>query len=342
MKKLSRICWNDKYWRTPSGREGKSINSSSYEYQHGFGHEEWLFDTEKLIDGYHYAYLQSLAGLVRNGQVMDINLYTIKNEKRNNTRYWLGEILNAELVSPAESRRILKQYRQNGWYDEMKSQLNEVDVDGDILDSIDKSDFFNIKFKPQNLRLCKPYMFSHTDPAVKSNYYNLINFVQLPLQARSAAALDFKAGHRSKPESGQRNSSGYRTEISYIHNAIQEALYITLCQQFGKNRVSTEQNTGYGTRIDLALQENENTYSFYEIKTYAHVSYCIREAIGQLLEYAYWHDNGIHITKMVIVGITPATIEDNAYIERLRALHHIPLEYMHYDLDQKTFSQSDE
>ncbi|AUP77006.1 hypothetical protein CWS02_23060 [Enterobacter sp. EA-1] len=72
---------------------------------------------------------------------MDINLYTIKNEKRNNTRYWLGEILNAELVSPAESRRILKQYRQNGWYDEMKSQLNEVDVDGDILDSIDKSDF---------------------------------------------------------------------------------------------------------------------------------------------------------------------------------------------------------
>jgi len=335
VKKISRICWNDKYWRAPSGREGKSVNSSSYEYQHGFGHEEWLFDTEKLIDGYHYAYLQSVAGTDRTGDAIDINLYTIKNEKKKNTRYWLGEILDVELVSPKESRRILKQYKEKGWYDEMQSQLNEVDVDGDILGSIDKGDFFTIKFKPQNLRLCEPYIFDHHDEAVKSNYYNLINFVQLPLQTPRAATFDFKAGHRSKPERGERSGGGYRTEISYIHNAIQDALYTALCQQVGEDRVSTEQNTGYGTRIDLVVQENENTYSFYEIKTHAHVSYCIREAIGQLLEYAYRHDNAVNISKMVVVGITPATAEDNAYIARLRALHQLPLEYMHFDIDSE-------
>ena len=61
--KIARICWNKNNWIYPSGREGKSINKNSYEYKHGFGHEEWNFDIRKNIDGYVYGYLQQFGNI---------------------------------------------------------------------------------------------------------------------------------------------------------------------------------------------------------------------------------------------------------------------------------------
>jgi len=58
--KIARICWNTDRWIKPSGPLGKSKNHDSYEFNYGFGHEEWLLDTTKLINGYHYGYLQAI------------------------------------------------------------------------------------------------------------------------------------------------------------------------------------------------------------------------------------------------------------------------------------------
>jgi hypothetical protein len=44
--KIARICWYTNYWQRPSGREGKSRNKKDYEKVTGYGHEEWLLDTE--------------------------------------------------------------------------------------------------------------------------------------------------------------------------------------------------------------------------------------------------------------------------------------------------------
>jgi hypothetical protein len=49
--RIARICWNTNGWIKPSGKKGKS-KSHSHEYIYGFGHEEWNFDTEKIINGY--------------------------------------------------------------------------------------------------------------------------------------------------------------------------------------------------------------------------------------------------------------------------------------------------
>ncbi len=59
-KKLARICWNSNSWQKPSGKYGKSKNPDAYEMIVGYGHEEWLLDLEKIIDGFHYAYLQAI------------------------------------------------------------------------------------------------------------------------------------------------------------------------------------------------------------------------------------------------------------------------------------------
>ena len=57
-EKIARICWNTNYWQKPSGKDGKS--KDTYELINGYGHEEWLFDKEKIIDGYHYSFLQGI------------------------------------------------------------------------------------------------------------------------------------------------------------------------------------------------------------------------------------------------------------------------------------------
>lgn len=58
LNKISKLCWNTNNWQYPSGPTGKSADRKSHEYKFGYGHEEWLFDFDKLINGYHYAFLQ--------------------------------------------------------------------------------------------------------------------------------------------------------------------------------------------------------------------------------------------------------------------------------------------
>lgn len=74
-------------------------------------------------------------------------------------------------------------------------------------------------------------------------------------------------------------------QISLHHGTLQKALKREL-QREGAI-VSTENRDGRGGFIDLvACRDGE--YEFYEIKTDSSARLAIRNAIGQLLEYAYW------------------------------------------------------
>lgn len=58
-----------------------------------------------------------------------------------------------------------------------------------------------------------------------------------------------------------------------------------LCEKYGYENVSFEHRIG-GKKIDIVLRDN-NSFVFYEIKSNNSAKACIRDAIGQLLEYAY-------------------------------------------------------
>lgn len=332
IKKLSRICWNANNWRKPSGIEGKSKNKDSYEYQYGFGHEEWIFDTTKLIDGYHYGYLQSIANHGDRNAVYDISLYTIKSEKNKKTRYWLGDIAEVEAVDEEESRRILGVYKDNGWYDEMKQQLAEAgeDVVVSELDNIDEGFFFVVRFKPQNLKLVTPYTFSHNDPAVPSNYYNLINYISRPNFDGHQRLFEFTSGHRSKKQSGDRNSHLDKYSVNYQHNIIQEGVHQALCAEYGAENVGTELNTGYDSRVDLVVKVTDSSFHFYEIKTATSVRGCIREALGQIIEYVHYREESVNVRKMFVVGSYPPDKDEIRYINKIREEYNIPVYYRQY------------
>ncbi len=328
MKKIARICWNSNGWVTPSGRSGKSNNKDSYEFQNGYGHEEWLFDTTKLIDGYHYGYIQAI-GKHRNkylDQVFDVSLYSINSDTKQ--RWWLGEIKNLEVVSAEESTQVYKRYKRNGWYKEMIAQLSSVGANTEEYKNFVTADIFSVvKYKPENLNLLdEPQKFSNDDPAVTSNYYNLKNKKLEPNLERQRA-FQFIAGHTEGKSKTKRSYSDYNKDVSLLHNQLQTSLYEKLSELYGHENVATELGCGSGNRIDLVVKKEER-YSLYEIKTSNNAKSCIREALGQLMEYAFYNDN-IDIDKLVIVSPHELKITDTEYLNRIKSKFTLPIEYIY-------------
>lgn len=332
MKKIARICWNSNNWIKPSGRIGKSNNKDSYEYQNGYGHEEWLLDTTKLINGYHYGYIQAV-GKHRDtylSQIFDVSLYSINSQTKE--RWWVGEIKKLEVISAEESEKIYKTYKKNGWYKEMVSQLKEVDANiKEFKDFVTPDIFSVVRYKPENLNLLEqPLKFSANDPVVTSNYYNLKNKKLDPTFLETRNSFYFIAGHNAGKANSIRSYSEHNKNISLLHNQIQTTLYNMLCVTFGDSCVGTEISCNLGNRIDIVVKEKDK-YSLYEIKVLNNAKSCIREAMGQLMEYAFYNDK-MNIKKLVIVSPHKLTNSDEQYLDRLNKIFGLPLKYMQFNI----------
>jgi len=149
-KKLAKICWNDNIWVKPSGLIGKSTDKKSYERKYGFGHEEWLFDFDKIINNYHYSSLQPIGKYIKKYQnkSYDIRLYT--HNSKSKKWYWVAEIENVVALSKDEAKEISILYRKNGWINLMVEELKQVNAVYSEIESFNEY-MFNIKFKPSDV-----------------------------------------------------------------------------------------------------------------------------------------------------------------------------------------------
>ncbi|MBT9538121.1 MAG: hypothetical protein IVZ94_08315 [Nitrospirae bacterium] len=297
--KIARICWNTNGWRKPSGMAGKSKNKEAYEYRFGYGHEEWLLDTTKNYKGYHYAFLQPI-GLHREkyrGQTFNISLYSINEETKK--RWWPGRIRNVTVTTKQESQEAYVAYKKNGWLTEMEEQLRSVGG--------------------------KVQAFSKTKP---EDFFVIPTF--LPLRS---AIFIFRQGHTQKKGATESSYEAHSSNIDLVHNRIQTRIYQQLAKKFGKDNVGTELNAGYGSLNDVVIKESNGKFIFYEKKTSYSVRLRIRDALAQLLEYAYY-PNRNNATKIVVVSPDAVTKEAQSYLEHLRHRFGIPVYYQRYDPEQ--------
>jgi hypothetical protein len=114
-------------------------------------------------------------------------------------------------------------------------------------------------------------------------------------------------------------------DIALRHNEIQRALYWRLVEQYGEDNVGTECSGLFGTRIDVVVRDGPNWWC-YEIKTSHSPRACMREAVGQLLEYSFWPGRQ-SAPRLVVVGETPLDDDGAAYLTRLKQFVDLPLEY---------------
>ncbi|NCO83243.1 MAG: hypothetical protein COZ31_08540 [Nitrospirae bacterium CG_4_10_14_3_um_filter_44_29] len=334
-EKIARICWNTNGWLKPSGMAGKSKNKYAYEYRVGFGHEEWLLDTTKNYKGYHYAYLQPI-GLHREkyrGQTFNISLYSINEETKK--RWWLGGIRNVTVTTKEESQEAFLAYKKNGWLTEMEEQIRSVGGKVQELGKTKLEDFFVIRFRPRSLDLLDtPLEFSRRDPAVKATYYVLLNKDKMPKLLSPKKQFSFRHGHTKKKGTTESSYEAHSSNIDLVHNRIQTKIYQQLAKKFGKENIGTEVDAGYGSLIDVVIKEANDKYIFYEIKTSYSVRLSIREALAQLLEYAYY-PNRNNAIKIVVVSPNAITKEAQSYLEHLRNRFGIPVYYQRYDPEQE-------
>jgi hypothetical protein len=334
--KIARICWNSNHWVTPSGREGKSLNEESYEYITGFGHEEWNFGTEKLIDGYVYGFLQQFntKSPIHVGKRYNIHLYSIQKIKSNeNVKWWLGKVNSIEVISKEESKRICSIYKSNGWYHKMMSDLQINNVDTKAFTETDPEILVNIRYKVKDIELLdSPVEMVPNDPAIPSFYYNLLNFSQAPvLSGANDDGFVFRAGHNpGKTRTFARRLAAVEGK-SLLHNEIQTKIFHILEKKYGRGNVGSENKVGYESKIDLVAKDNDS-FIYYEIKISPTAKSAIREAFGQIIEYCCWPDRN-NATKMIVISIQPATKQVTTYLNHIRKKFQIPIYYQQYELE---------
>ncbi|MCA0238148.1 MAG: excisionase family protein [Bacteroidetes bacterium] len=320
-KRFARLCWNRNGWVVPSGRYGKSKDPNAHEREYGFGYEEWLLDFDKLIDGYHYGFLQPVFQdwNAYKGKKYDVILFS-RNAKEDQ-RYWIGEIQNVEVIDEEKCREILRIYQKNGWLKNMEDQMVAQGLNASDLGKYSSDNFFNVRFKPADYKpLADLQPFTQVnEEQIRSNRYKFFKAENISLPEEEKGGFNFRAN--APNQTGERTIT--RTfeprsiELPDQHKKIIDKLHAFLKSKYGAENVGGELSTGYGaSRIDMVVKEGNNM-TFYEVKTYHSLRECVRVAIGQLLEYCFWPDDE-RAVRLVIVTPHPVCAKTQKYFHRLR------------------------
>jgi hypothetical protein len=340
-ERIARLTYNLNGWTFPSGPEGKSKAKTSYETKNGYGHEEWLFDFSKIIDGYHYGFLQPINANHAKyiGSTFNIHLYTVNSTTKE--KLWIGKLNGVEVIDEITSKKIKAAYQKKGWFSEMKNELKDLKLDERTLDKWKGIYLFNVRFKPEDAEIYpKNTLIKDEDNSITSFHYVLLHVNEELLVVKEADGK-FILG-RCNPE---RRFSGKSIkkkieerviEYPFIHHELSRALEKTLRASF--DEVYAEHDTGFRTSIDMVAVKDKKK-NFYEIKTSSDIKACIRQSIGQLLEYCYYPDRQL-ADKIFIV--TQHQIKDKKlsdYMTNIRARLELPIYYMWYDLKNKKIGE---
>ena len=160
--------------------------------------------------------------------------------------------------------------------------------------------------------------------------YVISNGSKHPVDVITEASFSFKSGCTIKKLKATAHTKGDPVDVALRHNALQLKLYQLLVAEFGEGMVGTELPTGNGTRIDVVVKHAKGLW-FYEIKTFHSPRACIRDAIGQLLEYSHW-PNGTAAEKLIVVGENPLDSDGATYIATLQKQFSLPIEYRQVQL----------
>lgn len=340
--KIARICWNTNGWIKPSGPTGKA-KTKSHEKDFGFGHEEWLLDIGKVFNGYHYGFLEPVRKFQKKyeGQTYNFLLYTIDSNTQQ--KYWVGWLKNVEVINDHEARSVLNYYKNKGWFDEMRKDLDDIGLNGNRLINkyLREIDIFNVKFKPEEIVNISEKLI----PIPKEN--KLVNYTRYILrdisdeqvveeQIDSAKDFNFNSGNKGLEKlksSSRKRVEPREIEIKLKHNIISDNFLEHLKTLYGSDNVNRECDANGGGSVDIVVKTVQG-YIFYEIKTYNHLKTSFRVALGQLLEYATFPNKRDAIKLYLVSDLAPSSQIIN-YVKHLNKIINIPFGYIQFDPDAK-------
>lgn len=141
-----------------------------------------------------------------------------------------------------------------------------------------------------------------------------------------STGFEFRPGITVRVSSANVSLAERELNITFRHNLMQAALYRQLKARYGEQNVRAEQPTAFGTLIDVTLRVADQEFWYYEIKTASSPRICLREAMGQILEYSLW-PGAQQSSRLIVCGESRLDAEAAEYLTRLRADFNIPIYY---------------
>ena len=130
---------------------------------------------------------------------------------------------------------------------------------------------------------------------------------------------------------GTRTIQGGISIVEYNHKKIQKQLVELLSKEYPSESgysIETEQTLSDGNRkVDVYLSRNDGFLRYYEIKCYVDLRSCIREAIGQLLEYQLWDGKDPESAELCIVTPHMLSPSGENYLKSLRRKYSMNIVY---------------
>lgn len=321
--KMCRICWNLEQWSRPSGHAAK-LEGDSYVSEHGFGHEEWLFNFEWMIDGSRNGFVQGIHKYyeVYKGKRFPLLLYTIDPDR---SHLAVAFIRSVYVPTDEELSIVSKQYVERGWLGQMRDDLERINVTTDQLDSPTPQELANVRFRPEDVHRFDPMPFflpgqdaapNLTARYMAFNWNGDLSFLNSRGNAHDLGGPSDNDPRRS--EDLRRRAAQQGTVVDPKHVRMQNALFNSLARRH--ESVLYENNF-----VDLTGRD-PGLVTYYELKTAPTARMCIRQALGQLLEYSEY-PKSIPADRLVVVGEAPATQDDVEFLKTMRNKFHLPLQY---------------
>ena len=139
----------------------------------------------------------------------------------------------------------------------------------------------------------------------------------------------FRAGHTPYVQSQTSTYTERTLNVRLRHNELQTKIYGILCDEFSPDSVGTELPASFGGEIDFVV-ESVRGRIFAELKTSGTARACVREAVGQLLDYSYFRETS-HPAEIWVIGTGKPTLHDQDYLELMRSTLRIPIYYRCFD-----------
>lgn len=326
--KLTRLSWNRDGWSRPSAvgkfAEGPVRGSKpTFVSKNNYGIEEWLFRVEHELDGWRYGFLMPSWALKpsQHADVIDAVLYTIAPDR---TRFYLGRIDGVEILNLNQAIAARAEFEARGWLAEMADDLTALGLSTSSLNvpREESRDIVNVRFRPSAVKMLAEPLRAESGDVTHSPGRNQYRFY--PLTVLPGAL----AGTPADPKQATGAYSYGTAPIVHadrIHNRIQERLLVLLRAKYGTGAASKEVN-GVDIRLDVGP-----VITFIEVKSQGDARLAIREATGQLLEYALFARRAPVMPALVIAAPGALDSAAAAYLAELRTRFSLPLSYIQVD-----------
>lgn len=346
LQKICRLCPNSALWKHPTPKLNE--NPESYPGKYGFGFEDWLNRDEWLLSGYkgtsnayRYAHIQGLT-TNKNAYVdQDIKiLFYVKEHKRDPQA--VAILRKARVIDEDEAIWAATNIVKNNWLQLMHAEVASIGANTHGLPPMPTGKNFltwdnplfyaNIRFLPEDLHFFQPrrkinvssYRYGIAlDWDGKIGEIDNIEPLNVPLiqaEPSEKEIIDrFSEQIRKYKEIAGKE---FLPRQAPIQNALARQLKKFFAPKGGHVTCENE-------RVDIKLITKDNKATFIEIKPASSAREAIRQALGQLLEYAHYSQAN-KADKLVIVSDARPDGDDLNYLKHLLRTYGLGITYVYW------------